>query len=69
MTATWLLTQQHLSEILGVQRSAISIAASFLQNKKLISYSRGLITILDRTGLEAESCACYAIMAADRDRF
>lgn len=53
------MTQQFLSEILGVQRSAVSIAASFLQDKNLISYSRGLITIVDRTGLEAESCSCY----------
>lgn len=53
------MTQQFLAEVLGVQRSAVSIAASFLQDKKLISYSRGLITIVDRHGLEAESCSCY----------
>lgn len=55
------LTQQSLSEILGVQRSAISIAASELQAKQLISYSRGFVTILDRVGLEAESCSCYSV--------
>ncbi len=62
------VTQQTLSEFLGVKRSAISIAASFLQEKKLISYSRGLITILDRDGLEAESCSCYAETAWRQDR-
>jgi len=61
--ATCSLTQQFLSEILGVQRSAVSIAASVLQDRQLISYSRGLITILDRSGLEAESCSCYSKMA------
>lgn len=58
---TCLMTQQLLSEILGVQRSAVSIAASCLQNKKLITYSRGSITIVDRTGLRAESCSCYPV--------
>ncbi|MEX0739679.1 MAG: Crp/Fnr family transcriptional regulator [Pseudohongiella sp.] len=57
------LTQQYLSEILGVQRSAVSIAASDMQNKQLISYTRGVITILDRAGLVAEACSCYDVIA------
>lgn len=63
------LTQQFLSEILGVQRSAVSIAASALQQQRLINYSRGDITILDRKGLENASCSCYAAIAKDQRRF
>lgn len=63
------LTQQFLSEMLGVQRSAVSIAASLLQNKELISYSRGEINILDRRGLEAESCSCYGALIKDQHQF
>jgi len=63
------LTQQFLSEILGVQRSAVSIAASALQERGLIDYSRGDITLLDRKGLEAASCSCYAAIMKDQRRF
>jgi CRP-like cAMP-binding protein len=63
------LTQQFLSELLGVQRSAVSIAASTLQLKELISYSRGNISILNRFGLEAASCSCYAAIMEDQRRF
>lgn len=59
-------TQQYLSEILGVQRSAISIAASDLQGKELISYTRGLITILNKAGLVAEACSCYKVTYGDQ---
>jgi len=63
------LTQQFLSEILGVQRSAVSIAASALQARGLIDYSRGDITLLDRKGLEAASCSCYAAIMKDQRHF
>lgn len=63
------LTQQFLSEILGVQRSAVSIAASALQARGLINYSRGDITLLDRKGLEAASCSCYAAIMKDQRRY
>lgn len=66
---SFFLTQQFLSEILGVQRSAVSIAASALQQRNLINYSRGDITILDRKGLEAASCSCYAAIVKDHRRF
>jgi CRP-like cAMP-binding protein len=66
---TFFLTQQLLSEILGVQRSAVSIAAAALQARHLIAYSRGHITVLDRTGLESAACSCYAAMAHSEKRY
>ena len=57
-----LYTQQHLSNVLGVRRSAVTIAAGYLQRRKLISYHRGKINILDPKGLEAAACSCYEIV-------
>jgi len=63
------LTQEFLSTMLGVRREGVSKAAGELQAAKLISYSRGLITLLDRPGLEAKSCECYAIIKAESDAY
>lgn len=57
------LTHDFLAGMLGVRRSGISIAAGALQLRKLIHYSRGHITILDRQGLEVAACECYAEMS------
>lgn len=62
------LTHQFLADMLGVQRSAVTIAAGALQQRGLIHYSRGAINILDRQGLEANSCECYASVEAEYDR-
>lgn len=62
------LTHLFLAEVLGVQRSAVTIAAGILQQKGLISYSRGVITISDRAGLEQLACECYGLLVADYQR-
>jgi CRP-like cAMP-binding protein len=57
------MTQDFLSDMLGVRRVGVTEAASALQRKGLIEYSRGSIHILDQRGLEAAACSCYAIIA------
>ncbi|MEX0963287.1 MAG: Crp/Fnr family transcriptional regulator [Pseudohongiellaceae bacterium] len=55
-------THQSLADMLGVRRSAVTIAAGLLQQENCISYSRGTITIVDRRALEAASCSCYKLL-------
>ena len=57
-----------MSNMLGVRREGVNKVAGKLQREKLISYSRGNIAILNRTGLEKSCCACYRIIKEDSDR-
>jgi CRP-like cAMP-binding protein len=59
------LTQEFLSNMLGVRREGVSKAAGDLQKQNLIQYSRGRLEILDRPGLEATSCGCYEIIRSE----
>lgn len=54
------VTQEFLAYMLGVRRVGITLAAGCLQRSGLIEYSRGTLKVLDRPGLEAMACACYA---------
>jgi CRP-like cAMP-binding protein len=56
------MTQEFLGHMLGVRRVGVTKAAQALQKNNLIKYSRGNITLLDRTGLEAAACGCYKIV-------
>lgn len=56
------VTQDFLSNMLGVRREGVSLAAGNLQRLNLIRYSRGRLKILDRAGLEATACGCYEII-------
>jgi CRP-like cAMP-binding protein len=54
------LTHEVLATMLGVRRAGVSIAAAALQQAGSISYARGRFTVVDRAGLEAAACECYA---------
>jgi CRP-like cAMP-binding protein len=56
------ITQEFLSNMLGVRREGVNKSAVILQRQHLISYSRGSIAITNRAGLEAASCKCYGII-------
>ena len=60
-TAELKLTQEFIAVMLGVHRPSVSKNANKLQQKGFISYNRGKIMILDRAGLEENSCECYRI--------
>lgn len=63
------MTQDFMSNMLGVRREGVNKAASMLQTARLIRYSRGIITILNRPDLEAHSCECYGIVRAESDEY
>lgn len=63
------LTQDFMSNMLGVRREGVNKAAGALEDQKLISYNRGKLKILDRSGLEEVTCACYAIIKTESDSY
>jgi CRP-like cAMP-binding protein len=62
------MTQEFIANMLGARRESVTIAAARLQDAGLIHYSRGNITLLNRTGLEAAACECYRIVRDECDR-
>jgi CRP-like cAMP-binding protein len=62
------MTQELISDMLGVRREGVTEAAGDLQDAGLIRYHRGRITVLDRPGLEARSCECYQVVKTEFDR-
>ncbi len=67
-SAEFPMTHVFLSEMLGIRRPSVSVAAEALQASGVLTYRRGKVTVLDRAGLEAASCECYGLMRARFDR-
>ncbi|MBD3894742.1 Crp/Fnr family transcriptional regulator [Halomonas sp. ML-15] len=65
---TLVMTQELIANMLGVRREGVTESAGKLQRAGLISYQRGHITVLDRPGLEARVCECYAVVKGEYDR-
>ncbi len=63
-----ILTQEIISHLLGVRREGVTVVAGRLQDAGLISYSRGHIHILDRQGLEKNTCECYEVVKNESER-
>jgi len=62
------ITQEMIANMLGVRREGVTEAARKLQREGLIDYHRGHITVLDRQGLEAQTCECYQVVKSESDR-
>ena len=62
------MTQELIANMLGVRREGVTGAAGKLQADGLIRYSRGHIHFLDRVGIEARVCECYAVVRKEYDR-
>ena len=62
------LTQEFLSDMLGVRRQSVNLTARILQQVNLIKYNRGELTILDRAGLEDASCECFRVTSQMYER-
>lgn len=62
------MTQELIANMLGVRREGVTEAAGKLQRQGVIEYSRGHITVLNRTRLEQLSCECYAVVKKETDR-
>ena len=56
------LSHEFLAMMLGVRRQSVTVVAGTLQSAGLIKYRHGVVTVLDRKGLEAASCECYELV-------
>jgi CRP-like cAMP-binding protein len=66
-TDHFLLTQEFLGQMLGVTRASVNEVARELQDAGAIEYTRGRITIVNRSDLEARSCECYSVVRSEFD--
>jgi Mn-dependent DtxR family transcriptional regulator len=62
------MTQELISNLLGVRREGVTEAAGKLQRAGLIEYHRGRITVLNRAGVEARACECYQVVKTEFER-
>ena len=62
------MTQELVASMLGVRREGVTEAAGKLQHAGIISYRRGHITVVDRSGLETHACECYKVVKKEFDR-
>ena len=62
------MTQELVASMLGVRREGVTEAAGNLQRAGFISYRRGHIAVLERAGLEARTCECYAVVKKEMSR-
>jgi len=62
------MTQELIANMLGVRREGVTEAAGNVQKAGLIKYQRGHISVIDRPGLEARVCECYAVVKKEFDR-
>ncbi|MEP6847718.1 MAG: Crp/Fnr family transcriptional regulator [Acidobacteriota bacterium] len=67
-TNTFSMTHDQISNYLGVRRETVSLAAAELQNRGIIEYSRGKITIVDQDLLEGAACECFGEVKAKYDQ-
>ena len=67
-TGELVMTQELVASMLGVRREGITEAAGKLQQAEIIRYRRGHIAVIDRVGLEAHVCECYAVVKKEFDR-
>ncbi len=63
------ITQEFISNMLGVRREAVALAAASLQEKQMISYSRGDLSIVNRVSLEKFACKCYSIVKEEERNY
>jgi len=63
-----LMTQELIANMLGVRRQGVTQSAGKLEREGLITYSRGLITVLDRPALEQRACECYSVVKSETER-